>query len=350
MEDQDISQSANIFDERTKSFSEASNIPPPSWLIKGILMSKETTIIRGPTGSGKSLILAKAAHYLTVECEMPVLYLCGEGLAGQMKRIDTLLCQDNVDAYDEQKQLLDFYLDIFVGSLGLLNNEKYLDNLAEFASRRAYQAIFIDTIQKYKSHDFDENSADIVGVAITSLSSIHCPVLAAIHPGKDLTKKTRGSNAWENDPVLAYELSLDRTNRSITIDATKAKDSDLYTAALSYDIVNQAPVISGKFPPEIYYETDTDQQEAKMDESLHEQLKKQQYEDLKIYLKEEMQFPLIASKIIELAKVFLHNTTSDPSKDFISKDIETSGSHWPRTYRNILGLAYDPSKQTWMAQ
>ena len=216
---------ANRF--RFRDDEELATLPPPKWLIEGIIPDDATVAIVGPSGSFKSFLaldwcyhirtgLDWHGHRTTVgEC----IYLCGEGANGQAKRSAAWKAQNNL-----------------TGRLGVhfLTNGLDLNNPAEVATlistiearRIKPRFIVIDTLARFLVGD--ENTAKDMGGFIRSADALRirfgCTVVIVHHTGKDIGKGGRGSNSLFC--AIDTEITVDREAGEMAMTLTVSKQKD----------------------------------------------------------------------------------------------------------------------------
>lgn len=241
------------------------DMPPPEYVVGGLLEHGGLTCIIGTPGAGKSTLgLDMACHIATGRrwqgrdvLKTRVLYLPGEGLRGVVSRLNAWEESHNASVGD----------DMIVGSgiIQLGATREAWAELREFVARQGIGLIIFDTFARMATN-IDENSATDVGKAIKRFDQIreltHCGVLVVHHTGKANPDVARGSSALNG--ALDSELLVRTENERVEIPAhdgqpaswgkaihlrvTKQKNAEMLDEEISLLMVNwrdQAPIITG---------------------------------------------------------------------------------------------------------
>ncbi|QJD53073.1 DNA primase/polymerase/helicase [Mycobacterium phage Compostia] len=182
---------------RIAPFSHWKDIPPPEYVIEGLIEHRGLSCIIGPPGVGKSSVaLDMACHIATGRrwqgrrtLKQKVLYLPGEGLSGAVQRVVAW-----EDAYG-----MEVGEDLLLGdSIIMLGASKEAwQALAAHLTRLGVGMIIFDTFARMATN-LEENSATEVGKAVKRFDQLKAMVGAGIlivhHTAKG-SESARGSSA-----------------------------------------------------------------------------------------------------------------------------------------------------------
>lgn len=204
-------------------------LPPPEWLIDGLLPACGFTVLFGPPGSGKSFValswaLAVAAGRPWISHPTrpgPVLYIVAEGSAGMGSRARAAL---HVENYPEDLPIT-FYPDAVdlseVGSVQALLSE------LRTAGIGSLRLVIIDTLARCFGGG-DENSARdmnrFVQGATLLAKETGAAVLVIHHTGKDEGRGARGSNSLK--AAADTEISCGGEYPFVRLTCEKQKDAE----------------------------------------------------------------------------------------------------------------------------
>ncbi len=202
------------------------NLPPTTWLIKGILPATGLAAIYGAPGTGKSFLAMDLACAIAAGREWfghrvrpaPVIYCVLEGEGGIKARLRA--CKSKHGA--EELGQLRFLIEPFN-----LREEDDRSGLVQTIREARLPAplIILDTLNQ-ASPGMDENSSadmgDIISVAKAIQSDLGGLVLLVHHTGKDTTRGLRGHSSLNAALDAAIEVSRSGDSRSWTL--AKSKD------------------------------------------------------------------------------------------------------------------------------
>lgn len=215
------------------TIDELEALPPPKWLIPGVLTEGSLAAIYGAPESGKSFLAVDMSmaiaggmdwHGRAVE-RGAVLYIAAEGAPGLGKRVRAWKMSRNA-----QGQAFDFRL---------MRDELNLAAEKDGAVRAFVKAvadelgplklIVIDTLNQTAA-GADENSAKDMSRYIASMKRLRDTTGAAVvvvhHSGKDASKGMRGSTALLGAMDTTVEVERDKDGRAITVRVQKQKDAE----------------------------------------------------------------------------------------------------------------------------
>ncbi|MBV9869114.1 MAG: AAA family ATPase [Frankiaceae bacterium] len=204
-------------------FSHWRDMPPPEFIIDGLLEHGGLSCIIGPPGIGKSSVaLDMACHIATGKrwqgrrtLKTRVLYLPGEGLSGAVQRIRAWEAAHDVQLDN----------DLLLGNGIILVNaqNEAWGEIAAYIARQNIGLVIFDTFARM-SAGLEENSATDVGRAVRRFDKLkeltNAGVAVVHHTAKHDPSTGRGSSALNG--ALDSELVV----RDATWDVTQIADSD----------------------------------------------------------------------------------------------------------------------------
>jgi hypothetical protein len=215
------------------SLDDVESLPPPKWLVPGVLTEGSLAAIYGAPESGKSFLAVDMSmaiaggmdwHGRQVE-RGGVLYIAAEGAPGLGKRFrawkvdrcaqgrtfDLHLMRDDLNLAAEKDGGVRAFVQAVTDELGPL------------------RLIVIDTLNQTAA-GADENSAKDMGRYIASMKLLRNATGAAVvvvhHSGKDLSKGMRGSTALLGAMDTTVEVERASDGRSIKVTVKKQKDAE----------------------------------------------------------------------------------------------------------------------------
>ncbi|AYP70041.1 DNA polymerase/primase [Mycobacterium phage CRB2] len=221
--DPDVFDSPHNGVPRIAPFSHWRDMPPPEYIIDGLIEHGGLSCIIGSPGVGKSTVgLDMACHIATGKrwqgrrtLKTKVLYLPGEGLSGAVQRIRAWEDAHGVDLAD----------DLLLGNGIILvnaSNEAW-GEIAAYIARQGIGLVIFDTFARM-SAGLEENSATDVGKAVRRFDKLkeltNAGVCVVHHTAKGAPDVARGSSALNG--ALDSELLI----RLATWDISQIADSD----------------------------------------------------------------------------------------------------------------------------
>jgi hypothetical protein len=215
------------------SLDDVESLPPPRWLVPGVLTEGSLAAIYGAPESGKSFLAVDISmaiaggidwHGRQVE-RGGVLYIAAEGAPGlgkrfrawklgrcaQGRRFDLHLMRDDLNLAAEKDGGARAFAQAVADELGPL------------------RLIVIDTLNQTAA-GADENSAKDMGRYIASMKLLRNATGATVavvhHSGKDLSKGMRGSTALLGAMDTTVEVERATDGRSIKVTVKKQKDAE----------------------------------------------------------------------------------------------------------------------------
>ncbi|MBH1541855.1 AAA family ATPase [Stenotrophomonas maltophilia] len=236
-DDFDVWDEVEPAEERSRwnflSLDDVESLPPPKWLVPGVLTEGSLAAIYGAPESGKSFLAVDVSmaiaggidwHGRQVE-RGGVLYIAAEGAPGLGKRFrawkadrcaqgrgfDLHLMRDDLNLAAEKDGGVRAFVQAVTDELGPL------------------RLIVIDTLNQTAA-GADENSAKDMGRYIASMKLLRNATGAAVvvvhHSGKDLSKGMRGSTALLGAMDTTVEVERASDGRSIRVTVKKQKDAE----------------------------------------------------------------------------------------------------------------------------
>lgn len=214
------------------SVSELMELPPPSWLIDGVMEENVLAVLYGASGEGKSFVALD--WVLSIVTGMPwqgrevkrgpVVYVVAEGGRNVGKRIKAWTIEKHIGDVDDMLVVLD--------AVQFRNTAHVAELLRQIEGRNIKpRLIVIDTLARCFLGG-DENSAQDMGEFVEACNRVQratgATVLAVHHTGKPRGKKAtaeRGSYALRGAAdvmIRVYQL-----NGAIHIKVDKQKDDEL---------------------------------------------------------------------------------------------------------------------------
>lgn len=221
--DPDVFDSTHSGVPRIAPFSHWRDMPPPEYIIDGLIEHGGLSSVIGPPGVGKStVVLDMLCHIATGKSwqgrttrKTRVLYLPGEGLSGAVQRLKAWEDAHDVDLAD----------DLLLGNGIILvsaQNEAW-GEIAAYIVRQGIGLVVFDTFARM-SAGLEENSATDVGKAVRRFDKLreltNAGVCVVHHTAKGSPDTARGSSALNG--ALDSELLV----RMATWDVTQIADEN----------------------------------------------------------------------------------------------------------------------------
>jgi len=218
---------------RFLSIDEVEALPPPRWLVQGILVEASIAAIYGPPESCKSFLAVDMAmavaggmdwHGRAVE-RGGVLYIAAEGAPGLGKRMRAWKVNRGAQGRTFQLHLMRDELNLAAEKDGGVRAfvQAVTDELGPL------RLIVIDTLNQTAA-GADENSAKDMGRYIASMKRLRdatgATVVVVHHSGKDVSKGMRGSTALLGAMDTTVEVERATDGHSIKVAVHKQKDAE----------------------------------------------------------------------------------------------------------------------------
>lgn len=186
---------------RLMTIADIEAMPPPEWLIEGLIPERGLVVPYGPPKVGKTFIVLSMALHIAAGKpwfgrpvkQGVVVYIAGEGLGGLALRIKAMRLRYDIPAdvpFYVRPKAVNFREPAAVAELVAVAREA--------AGGQPIALVVIDTLARAMP-GVDENSAQEVGVVIAQCDLVKeelgCTVAPIHHTGKDQERGMRGSNA-----------------------------------------------------------------------------------------------------------------------------------------------------------
>lgn len=199
--------------QRILNMRELDALPPPEWLVHGLIPEKSLVVPFGPPKSGKTfIVLSFSLHIAAGKAwfgypvkQGAVVYIAGEGTGGLSQRLKAMRSHYDI-SIDEPfwtvPRAVNFRLEGEVEALAELIRTTIGDT--------PVRLVVIDTLARAMP-GADENSAQEVGLVIAGCDRLRgqlgCTTLPVHHSGKDAGKGARGTSALRGAWDAAFEIT-----------------------------------------------------------------------------------------------------------------------------------------------
>lgn len=182
-------------------FSHWRDMPPPEYIIEGLIEHGGLSSVIGPPGVGKSSVVLDMACCIAVGrpwqgrkvLKTRVLYLPGEGLSGAVQRMKAWCA-----VHDVPEEVLDDGIRLGNSIIQLGASTEAWGAISEYVIRQRVGLIIFDTFARM-SLGIEENSATEVGRAVTRFDQVrrltNAGVMIVHHTAKNNPTSGRGSSA-----------------------------------------------------------------------------------------------------------------------------------------------------------
>lgn len=212
-------------------------MPPPTWLIHGILPEEGLAIIYGDPGAGKSFIALDMALRVVMGFDWHgeavklcgVLYIAGEGSRGIGKRVKGWRRQHGMEGADAPFLLLP----IAVQMLDRTNRAKLLRTISAAIQRAGFAIglIIVDTVSRALA-GADENAQDAMSAFVAACDEVRAHIGAGVlvlgvhHSGKNKEAGMRGSTVLIGACETSIRITKDEETKRATLKTEKQKDDE----------------------------------------------------------------------------------------------------------------------------
>lgn len=208
---------------RLMTIADIEAMPPPEWLIDGLIPERGLVVPYGPPKVGKTFIVLSMALHIAAgqawfgRAVRPgvVVYIAGEGLGGLALRIKAMRMRYQIATdvpFYVRPKAVNFRDPAAVAELAGMAREA--------AAGAPIALVVIDTLARAMP-GVDENSAQEVGVVIAHCDALKeelgCAVAPIHHTGKDQERGMRGSNAIHGAVDATFRIKASGKGRVILI-------------------------------------------------------------------------------------------------------------------------------------
>lgn len=210
------------------------NIPPPVWMIPGVLRKRSVAMLYGPSAVGKSFVAVDLAGAILTgrdwqgfahDTTGPVVYLAGEGASGVAMRMDAWSDHhsDDPKVGDPDTVLAQFHL--LPDGVPMHDTNTWAAALVEVLTPLAPALIIVDTLHTHiagASDSEDRPMGEFVATC-TKLAQATGACVVFIHHTKKGELEYRGSTALFANSDTVLQLHGDTTTHG-TVTTKKQKD------------------------------------------------------------------------------------------------------------------------------
>lgn len=218
------------------SLSELDALPPPKWLIEGLIPEQGMVVPYGPPKSGKTFIILSAGLHIAAgkpwfgrEVQQgAVVYIAGEGVGGLSLRLRAMRAKYEIPAtvpFWVVPRAVNFRSEPEVASLAKLIRDTIGDVPLRF--------LVVDTLARAMV-GADENLVKEVGPVIAACDwlreEFRCTVATIHHSGKDEGRGARGTSALRGAWDAAFEIKPGQQSVTMTVvDQKEAEGGQVLT-------------------------------------------------------------------------------------------------------------------------
>jgi hypothetical protein len=212
------------------SLEEVEALPPPTFLIDGLIPEKSIVIPYGPPKAGKTfVVLSMGLHIAAGQAWMGrkvhgggVVYIAGEGVGGLSLRLRAMR-----QAYGLTGALPFWVVPRAVSFRDPNAVAALLEAIRETVLDEPIALVVLDTLARAMP-GVDENSAEEVGAVVAACDELKfalgCTVMPIHHAGKDLERGLRGSSAIHG--ALDASLQITGAGDRVTVKNDNQKDAE----------------------------------------------------------------------------------------------------------------------------
>lgn len=213
------------------SLAEIEALPPPEWLIEGLVPEKGIVIPYGPPKAGKTFVVLSMGLHIAAHKDWMgrkvagggVVYVAGEGVGGLSVRIRAMRAAYQIPAN------IPFWV---VPRAVNFRDPKAVQSLYDAIKATVYDEpislVVLDTLARAMP-GVDENSAEEVGIVVAACDELKFALGATImpihHAGKDIEKGLRGSSAIHG--ALDASIQITGTGDRVTVRNDNQKEAEL---------------------------------------------------------------------------------------------------------------------------
>lgn len=245
------------------SLAQLDELPPPEWIIDGLIPDQGFVVPYGPPKSGKTFLMLSAGLHVADGRDWfgkkvrqgAVIYIAGEGTGGLSLRLRAMRQHYGISAdvpFWVIPRAVNFRNDTDVTALAKLIR----DTVGEIPVRM----VFLDTLARAMP-GADENSAQEVGLVVAASDwlrdELSCTVLPIHHSGKDAERGARGTSALRGAWDAAFEVKSSDKGKTITMTVADQKEAEA-GEEMVFDMVEVVVGIGRKSLVPVLREADPD--------------------------------------------------------------------------------------------
>lgn len=216
------------------SLTDLENLPPPSWLVDGLISDSGLSILYGDPGSGKSFVMIDMAMRLALGWDwhgartkrVGVLYVAGEGVRGIGSRIKGWRLKHGVD---QDADIPIALLPVAAQLLDPAERAKLARTIDAARVKLGFDIglIVIDTVSRSIAGQ-DENGQETMSAFVKACDDIreHCggAVVGVHHSGKNKEAGMRGSTVLLGACDATFKVQ--KADSLVTLKCEKQKDGE----------------------------------------------------------------------------------------------------------------------------
>lgn len=228
----EVVDSTNTF--QLLGLDELENLPPPSWLVDGLITDSGLSILYGDPGSGKSFVTIDMALRIALGMDWHgaetkkagVIYIAGEGVRGLGNRVKGWRLKHGISSVDGAPFVL---MPVAAQLLDAAECAKLIRTIDAAKIRIGCDVglIVIDTISRSIAGQ-DENGQETMSAFVKACDDVraHCggAVLGVHHSGKDKDKGMRGSTVLLGACDATFKVQ--KADTLVTVKCEKQKDGE----------------------------------------------------------------------------------------------------------------------------
>ncbi|HXJ44237.1 MAG TPA: AAA family ATPase, partial [Bryobacteraceae bacterium] len=231
-------------------------LPPPEFLIAGLVPAGGLTVVYGPPKSGKTFLVLSACLHLAASRDWfgravkggAVVYIAGEGVGGLGNRLKAMR-----QHYGIPSNIPFYVIPRAVNFTDPTAPDALIKLIRDTIGDEPVAMVVVDTLARAMP-GADENSAKEVGLVIAGCDRVRdvlgCAVVPIHHQGKDETRGLRGTSAIRGAVDAAFKVN--GTGKQVTLrnedqkDAETAPDMvfDMIEVAVGIGRTSLVPVLS----------------------------------------------------------------------------------------------------------
>jgi hypothetical protein len=198
-------------------------LPPPQWLVAGLIPEMSLVVPYGPPKSGKSFLMMSAGLHIADGRDWfghpvqqgAVVYVMGEGIGGMSMRVRAMLAR-----YDMAPEVPFFIVRRAVNFREPAEVKALEAAIRARISELPLRLLVIDTLARAMP-GADENSAQETGAVIAAADylkeELRCTVALVHHEGKDSARGARGTSALRGAWDAAYQIVSSGRRMTLTV-------------------------------------------------------------------------------------------------------------------------------------